>query len=409
MLSIAKTIASHLPREVKDRIPERLRMAYQIKLRKSMLAQRSDDDVIDETLESLKTLSLADYVRQDAGSSSEFQKLDTSVAAIEINDSCNLDCAMCKTSEATRIKAVMDLGLFEDIVAKLAARGVRSTNFHTIGDPTANKNLAKYLEIIRRHKLTVSHLSSNCQMLERHLDTLFEYRDVIFEFRPSVDAASKAVYESIRVKGNWEKLLENLVLFAKRNEAASNPFPVLIHNVISKVNYHELAFIPSMFSFVTDPLHHTFSLLKATGPATPYFMENSYFGNDYIPNSPCRIFWGSPVILKDGQVAACCVDYDGSTVFAHIKDGDIGDLFNNDTIRGFRRAHLAGDAKSMPALCQSCYLADPRYGYVISGAIQRFYAKVKKHPVHLQLALNKIGALLKSRDFAGVKAVIDGM
>ena len=66
-------------------------------------------------------------------------------------------------------------------------------------------------------------LSSNCLLVERHLDTIFEYRDIITKFRPSIDAASKEVYERIRVGGKWEDLHRNLHLFAERNAAAAWP------------------------------------------------------------------------------------------------------------------------------------------------------------------------------------------
>lgn len=409
MLRFAKSTARLLPRHIKDKLPGRLKQAYQAKVRQAQRFTLSEMETLEATLHSLKTVPMAQYLRQDAASSSEYHELAHDVAAIEINDSCNLDCVMCKTSEATRKKALMDLGLFEELVANLKDLGFRTTNFHTIGDPTANKNLGKYLAILRRYGLKISHLSSNCQMLDRHLDTIFEYRDVIHEFRASVDAASKDVYERIRINGKWETLLENLIAFAERNQSAPNPIPVTFSNVITKMNFHELAFIPSTFSFVAKPTCHSFGLVKATGPAVPYFMQNSYFEKEYLPTSPCRIFWGSPVILKDGQVAACCVDYDGSTVFAHVKDGPITQSYNNEKIRGFRKAHLEGRAEDMPALCQNCYLADPRYARIISGTIQRFYAKVRKHPVYLQRALNRIGPLLKAHDFDGVKAVIESL
>lgn len=45
------------------------------------------------------------------------------VAEIEINDSCNLDCVMCRTSLAKRPKGLMELGLFEECVAWMVEIG----------------------------------------------------------------------------------------------------------------------------------------------------------------------------------------------------------------------------------------------------------------------------------------------
>ena len=70
------------------------------------------------------------------------------------------------------------------------------------------------------------------------MDTVFEYRDVIELFRPSLDAASKQVYERIRIGGKWEQLHQSLAMFAERNSRSANPFPIFVQNIVSKDNFH---------------------------------------------------------------------------------------------------------------------------------------------------------------------------
>ena len=46
---------------------------------------------------------------------------------------------------------------------------------------------------------------TNGLLLERHLDTLVEFRDIVGNIRLSVDGATKATYEQIRVSVGWEE------------------------------------------------------------------------------------------------------------------------------------------------------------------------------------------------------------
>lgn len=409
MFDLATKVSAKLPRSLKDRIPQGLKDTYYESKEKFTRKNATQGNVVADLVDSLKHVSTLEYVRKKAVGWDEFSEAPSQIGAIEINDSCNLNCVMCKTGDSTRDKALMDLGLFEDIIAKLHDSGVRTTNFHTVGDPTANKKLPRYLDVIRKYNFTLHHLSSNCQLLERHLDTIFEYRDVISQFRPSIDAASKESYENIRLTGTWEALHKNLAQFAERNAAIAKPIPVYIGNVIAKQNFHELAFIPSVFSYVAPEINHSFALAIGRGPSTEDFLAYSYFEEEYIMNAPCGHNWDNIVILNNGRLSTCNLDFNGDLAFGHINDGELSNVFNNDTIRATRRAQLAGDVENMPAQCQKCYIVDPRYSKIINSVIQNFYHNIKRHPVYLQNALNEIGPMLKEHRFDDVLSVTESM
>jgi len=334
-------------------------------------------------------------------SQTEVTELPKLVGEIEINDSCNIDCVMCKTSMAKRKKGLMEIDLFEHTIAKLAGAGMKNVTLHTIGDPLANRNLAKYLAILRKYGMTVSDLSSNCQLLERHLDTLFEYRDVIYTFRPSIDAASKEVYERIRVGGKWETLHAALRLFAERNAKAPLPFPVSVNNIISQDNIHEIAFIPGVFSYLAPPVNFRYAFINSLAPVNDYFFGKNCF-DSYMQNAPCHTIWNSVYVLKDGSLTTCCRDYNGDLVFGDVLKDDLKEAYNNPTMRRIRRAHLDGNTQAMPDLCRDCFIVDPRLSDVINGIFQYFIRHVGKDAAELQAALPEIIAGLGARDFDAV-------
>lgn len=328
------------------------------------------------------------------------------VAVIEINDSCNLDCAMCRTSLAARSKGLMDIDLFKRTIEGIRSRGTRRVSLHTIGDPLANRNIGTYLEVLREHSMTVPRFSTNALMLDRHMDTVFEYRDVIEKVRPSVDAASKDVYERIRIGGDWAALHRNLIAFSERNATADNPFPVSVDSIVSKDNFHEIAFIPYVFGYLAPPHKFGFNPINSLAPdGNAYFLKASYF-DDHLAHHPCSFPWQYLGILKDGRFTACHRDYNGDLAFGDSTRDDPLKVYNDEFMRGLRRAHLNGDLESMPAMCRKCMTVDPRLGDLLTATIHHFYLNVRKHPAYLQAALDKLGPALNRKDYPEAAAVV---
>lgn len=362
-------------------------------------------DIVYDALDSLDKEPWADYFHKHAPERAETAPDPKGVGDIEINDSCNIDCLMCSTSLATRPKGLMKMEKFERIVAELAGMGVKAVSLHTIGDPLANKRLPQYLQILREHGVHVGTLSSNCLMLDRHMDTIFEYRDIIDRISASIDGSSKWVYEKIRKGGNFEELHANLLAFTKRNNAHPNPFPVWVNCVVTNDNYHELAYLPSVFDYVTEPSRFNFGMIDGLTPDHSYFEEAKVF-EDYYAHIPCGALWAEPHIHKDGNLTLCTRDYNGDLVFGHIDQGTIVEQYNGEAIKAMRRTHLKGDTQALPKLCQSCVMIDPRLNTVIDGVIHYFYEHIKKSPAILQDCLNSLAPMLREHRYADAAKLI---
>ena len=399
-----------LLRNVKDMIPQHVKRRYYDSRRAKDIRKQSDLSHVYETIRSIQNREPVDYMNQEWDVGRELTDAPQNIAAIEINDSCNLDCVMCKTSLAERgRKGLMEVSLFDEAVERLVARGMRSTNFHTLGDPIANRNLASYLEILRKNKVNITNMSSNCLLLKRHMDTIFEYRDIIGTFRPSIDAASKETYERIRVGGKWEDLHENLMLFTERNQREKHPFLVYVSSVASKDNWGELAMIPHVFSYVTPPTHFGFSLINTQEPTNDYFFKNSIMGDQYYNKAPCERMWKSIFVLKNGDMTTCCQDYYGDIIFGNLFKDDVDAAYNGEFLQSARKAHLEGDVASMPRVCQKCFTIDPRFDDILNGIFKHYFTNIKKHPVYLQSALNEMLPMFQKQDFKALMAVVENL
>ncbi|MEO5347594.1 MAG: radical SAM protein [Magnetococcus sp. YQC-9] len=364
-------------------------------------------DKVHKQLHSLETVPSDEYYKQLFKDHNSISLLPKKMGEIEINDSCNLNCGMCQTALSKRQKGLMNLDLFEEIVQSCVASGIVTTNLHTIGDPLMNKRLRDYLAILRKYKLPVNSLSTNGLLLDRNIDLLFEYRDVIRSMRFSIDAISQEVYAKIRIGGSLKVLHENLIRFAIKNEQMSNPFPVRINVVVSLDNYHEIAFIPMIFSYSTSHNHFTFHHVNSLSPDNTYFNTRSCFGMQSRPTAPCSMLWNNVYTLKEGGLTCCCRDYDGDMVYAKVGEDSLEALFNGPVIQSWRQAHLTGDFDRMPKACQNCYSIDPRQDLLLNAVIQYFFGSIKKHPIYLQNALDQMLPYLQTRDYGKVRKIVE--
>ena len=67
---------------------------------------------------------------------------------------------------------------------------------------------------------------------------------------------------------------------------------------------------------------------------------------------PCREVFDRMVILCDGRITACCMDFEGQMVYGDSKENSLCDAWNSEKIRAIRRQHLG--VESLNELCALC-------------------------------------------------------
>jgi MoaA/NifB/PqqE/SkfB family radical SAM enzyme len=280
-------------------------------------------------------------------------------AVIEINNTCNIDCLMCKTSLSTRQKGQMTTETLELAVGRTTERGVRVVELHTLGDPLANPRLAEVLALLRRHGVRTG-LTTNGLLLHRHVETLIKFVDVCSSLSFSIDGATAPTYERIRAGGNWEQLMANLELAKER--LTPNGYRIRSSMVVSRENAHEIGlYIERIRHYVAEPhLDLSFAFVNSLAPDNNYFDATNLFPIHTYSKAPCQMVIGStPHILVDGRVTVCSRDYDGSLVVGDIRQHSIAEILRGDSMRTLQLAHAAHDVSAYP-LCRTCFTVDNR-------------------------------------------------
>jgi hypothetical protein len=403
--SLLERVYGAVPAKLRDRMKGgRL---HQL-VRKGLRKRGSSLEMMESLIYSLKTDGAYDYFLRTLDCSGAEARFPLG-CLVEINNTCNLDCAMCRTSLASRKKGLMDLSLFEEVVRKARDRNIPVLGIHSTGDPLANAQLERYLNILRQYGMSIT-LSSNCLRLNEHLDTIFAYRDTIHTLRPSIDAASKDVYERIRKGGNWEVLHKNLIAFVDRNKRLSAPFHIFVNSIISEDNFHEIAFIPHVFSYLAPPTNFSFVFVSSVSSMDSYFEAKSCFHKDYVLTHACSSPWSAFYVLVDGATSVCCQDYHGDLVFGNAMEDAFDTYGTSEYLNRIRSAIKEGHQKeALPKPCRTCFSIDPRVSMLFRLIFDYFFLVVRKHPVYLQEALNEIVVKLRQKDLDTIMDILKSL
>lgn len=149
---------------------------------------------------------------------------------------CNLDCLHCYVHERNWSQKISKERALK-IIEEAKKCGFKSIDF-TGGEPFLLKDVFEYIERARELKLETS-INSNGLLLNRDIVKFLRNNDVYLYL--SIDGSKKEIYEQIRVKGSFEKLIENIYLLNKFDLPFSVIFSISTLNCFDAKNMVKFA------------------------------------------------------------------------------------------------------------------------------------------------------------------------
>jgi len=181
----------------------------------------------------------------------------------------------------------------------------------------------------------------------------------------SIDGTTQSSYESYRIGGNLDKVLDGVrnIIFWKRQLKSRTPYVVFQFLVVKK-NEHQ---IPEVYKMAND-LGVNEVVLKT---AQIYDYRN---GSDLIPTQDqysryrlnsdgsyslkndllnhCWKMWHSCVITWDGKVVPCCFDKDAHFVLGNLNDSSFESIWKGEKYNQFRASLFK--SRSELEICKNC-------------------------------------------------------
>lgn len=282
--------------------------------------------------------------------------------AIEITNTCNLNCLMCNTKLSKRAIGYIEPNLFDSILKKLNIIGIKEIALHTVGEPFMYKNLDKLFQIINKHQFKVS-LSTNGQFPSRLQKIIHSHFNSIKSIRFSIDGAKRETYEKIRLGAKFERLIKSLEIVHIFNHNKKNfKIPVKIDSIVSLTNIDEISLFFKIFGKFCWPESINFNLINGLSPEKKYFLDTFPFPNLITRMVPCNMPFNNIYFTYDGQVTLCCRDYNGELIVGDSNKDSLIKIWNGKISEDIRSQHLNSEKLKINA-CKNCF---GPYSFLIS-------------------------------------------
>ena len=267
---------------------------------------------------------------------------------LETTNHCNLRCRFCPSAKMHRPRGFMDPGLAERVLRDCGR--LQYVYLYDWGEPMLHPELPSIIQTASRlgHR---TFMVTNGTLLTPSLSEAI-IRAGLSAICFSIDGLFE-IYSSLR--GFDYRVLEQRVMeFLGTRERLNPRLRVEINYVVSRETEQQVERFRSIWAARVD--HITFQ------PMLMYSKVRRF--------RPCRELWkGSLVVLWNGTVVACCVDYDGVLKVGDATEESITSILNSRPMVLLRSDHVRGRFCSLCSYCSEyeTECVDGRFDGRISG------------------------------------------
>ncbi len=190
--------------------------------------------------------------------------------------------------------------------------------------------------------LTTNGMSLTDEKMKRLLLAPIDLIDV------SLDAYTKAAYEKIRKRGDFEKVTTNLERLIELRDALGSPTKIMTSIIRQSEALDEIdSFVAFWEQRVDEVLVRGLNIDLGVVEATETYFDDS------ITRWACPQFWKRVTINHDGDLRFCVEDWFNRGVVANVKDSTIREIWTGPLYERFRQLHRTGRWGEMN-LCRPC-------------------------------------------------------
>jgi pyrroloquinoline quinone biosynthesis protein E len=291
---------------------------------------------------------------------------------IEPTQRCNYKCLMCAPFKEKREDMAFEE--FKRIIDHQF--GLMEIKIQGVGEPLLNKDFFRMIKYAKRRLLWIR-TTTNGSLL--HINDNYKklVDSGVHDINISVDGATKDVYESIRIGGNFDQLKENCrsindynnrvtkttvrawVVLQKRNRHQFFGFP----KFFSELGFKEVAYSFAMhnygkedenkeattFDFEEEGFSKLFEICKGLGIKISFFFHPQF--NEKVF---CQIPFKRVYVTTDSHILPCCYIANQEVIdFGRFSD------FEEIWFKKYTDFRLAlKSLPKIPSFCQECYRSD---------------------------------------------------
>ena len=253
---------------------------------------------------------------------------------IEPVSSCNLRCTMCfqvdeSFSGDQKFMGMMDIELFKKIIDDAYLNGIKALTLASRGEPTLHPKLGEMLEYCTGKFFELKINTNATRLNEKLIHQILQsgVTDMVF----SIDSFEKEEYESIRVLGIFEDVLNNVKKFKViKDEFYPNS---KCSTRVSGVKVRKTQDTKKFQDFWQKYVDHVVCVEMEERWDT-YSNPTSIMGKN-----TCSYLWERMYVWYDGTCNPCDVDYKSNLSVGSIVNSNIREVWNNEKFTQLRNMH----------------------------------------------------------------------
>ena len=286
---------------------------------------------------------------------------------IETNNRCNFRCRYCPMSRVDYAKIsggfkTMGLFEFEKICQDIKAGGkLKVLRFYFMGEPLLNPRLPEMIKMACRMKLADrTELTSNGTLLSaaKSKEIISSGLDYL---RISISSVDQRRHKHItQTNVRVDKIYNNIKRFRQIRDKTKSKKPFLYVKMLDSLNDAENSRFLQMYRKIADEAAIE-KLMNWDNYNDYNFLEAAY-GRKKIPDSKklyphhksvCPFPFYNLMISVNGDVTACCVDWNKATRVGNVFKEPLKSIWNGDKMRDLRCLHILRKRDLNPS-CRNC-------------------------------------------------------
>ncbi|MFA0961598.1 radical SAM/SPASM domain-containing protein [Roseivirga sp. BDSF3-8] len=285
--------------------------------------------------------------------------------SVEPTTHCNLRCPECPSGlrKFSRPTGMLTVDLFRKVIDELSP-DLLYLLLYFQGEPYLHPQFSELVNYASRKGIYTA-TSTNAHYLTdaRCRSTIESGLDRLII---SIDGATQETYESYRIGGSLEKVLEGTKRLVEwKRKLKSNTPHIIFQFLVVKPNEHETEEVKRLASeagvdeirFKTAQIYdyeNGSPLIPTIDKYSRYKRKND--GRWELKNkmlNQCWKMWHSSVVTWDGRVVPCCFDKDATHVFGSVEENStFKEIWQSGSYDAFRKALLT--SRSEIDICKNC-------------------------------------------------------
>jgi radical SAM protein with 4Fe4S-binding SPASM domain len=284
--------------------------------------------------------------------------------SIEPTTACNLGCPACPSGLKifTRPTGKLDLEKHENWLSQLAPT-VFYINYYFQGEPFLHPRFLDLIKAAKQKKIYTA-TSTNAHFIDDK-----KAREIVVSGLDrliiSIDGLTQETYESYRVNGTLQKVIDGSKALAKAKKETGSQTPYLIFQfLVVKANEHQINEVQQLADEIgIDEVRFKTAQVYDYKNGNELIPENEEYSRyikqkdgtyrvKFVGGDHCWRMWSSSVLTFDGQVVPCCFDKDAEHPLGSLETKSFKEIWTGKEYSNFRKAVISD--RNQIDICTNC-------------------------------------------------------